>query len=631
MKGLRILLAASEAYPLAKTGGLGDYVFALAKALTRLGCDVRVLIPGYRDALARLSGRASSFDLAGNPGFDDAQLVQGRLPGTSVRAWLLDCPRLFDRNGGPYAGSDGEPFTDNAERFAVFARAIRVLAQNQGPIDWQPDVVHLHDWQTAPAAALLALEPTRPASVLTIHNLAFRGLFGAEALALLGLPADQFVPDQLEFWGQASFLKAGIRYADRVTTVSGTYAREILQPEFGCGLDGMLRARTDGVLGIRNGIDDEEWNPETDPLLPSGYGSHDLRGKTICKEALRQRFNLPASKGAPVLGYLCRLTDQKMADVVLESLPGLAARGTQVVVMGQGDPATEARFQAAAGALGGSVGLIAGYDEPTAHLLLAGSDILLAPARFEPCGLTQMYAMRYGTVPVASRVGGLAETVVDLPVDAAKAADATGFLFAGETAQDLLAAVDRALGYLRQPFAWRRLMTNGMRSDFSWDAPATRYAALYQEIAPARQSEAPRRAQRISRQPANRIVRVRFARSGPDRTGTARPTLSGSGKGSIDMPKQRITPEDIQQRAYELWERNGRDHGRHLEHWLQAERELEAERGLVAPDGAGATARPAPVRTRAATAKPKTPKSPAPDAGAGKAAGAPSRNSQRTA
>lgn len=625
MGGLRILLAASEAYPLAKTGGLGDYVAALGKALTRAGADVRVLLPGYPHAVEALSGRTSTFALDGFPGFGGASLIQGRIPGSDLRAWLLDCPGLFERPGGLYLDPDGAPWPDNARRFAMLARAVRLLAMGEGPVHWQPDVVHLNDWQTGPAAALLAREQgPRPATVFTIHNLAFHGLFDPGALEMLGLPADLFTPDALEFWGQVSFLKAGLRFADRLTTVSATYAREIRTPAFGCGLDGVLCARPDGVLGVRNGIDADEWNPATDPHLPATYDVHDLRGKAACKQALQQRFGLEPDPARPLLGYLCRLTGQKMADVVLEALPALDARGMQVAVMGQGDPAVEAAFRAAAAALPGRVGVTCGYDEATAHLLLAGCDVLLAPARFEPCGLTQMYAMRYGAVPVASRIGGLAETIDDLPPGAAGIADATGFLFDGTTAADLLAAVDRAAAWIWQRFNWRRLMTNGMRRDFSWEQPVQRYLALYEELAAGR----PRAA--LPRMPAprapGRVLPLPVRAPGLARHHGR--TIHGI-EGSIAMPNQPITAEDIRRRAYELWEKNGRAHGRHLEHWLQAERELEAEQAAMAA-GPATAAPQAPRRSR--TAKPKDGDDIVPGgAGAVRRKPAPARGTQRTA
>lgn len=484
MSGRCVLLVASEAYPLAKTGGLGDCVGGLAKALDREGCVVRVLLPGYPEALDRLAGRVGRLDLGDYPGLGHVALVHGEMPGSAVKAWLIDCPTLYRRPGGLYQDEDGNDWQDNAQRFALLARVGARLALARGPLAWRPEIVHLNDWQTGPLATILAQErDRRPPCIFTVHNLAFQGLFGPEALDALGLSRDLLTADGLEFWGRASFLKAGIRFADRVTTVSETYAREMLTPAFGCGLDGALRTRPDKVIGIRNGVDEDEWNPATDRHLPATYHLHDLTGKAVCKAAGQARFGLEHGTGAPVLAYLCRLTDQKMADVVLAALPDLIARGFQLVVMGCGDRTIEAAFQKVANRFVGRVGVVTDYDEPRAHLLVAAADMLLAPARFEPCGLTQMYAMRYGTVPVASRVGGLAETITDLPSESFGVGEATGFLFDEVSAPALVWAVERAIASYRQPFLWRRLVANGMRRDFSWARSARRYVELYETLA----------------------------------------------------------------------------------------------------------------------------------------------------
>ena len=482
----RVLIVTSEAYPLAKTGGLGDAVVGLAKALAREGCDVRLLLPGYPDALGRLAGHVRRFDLGESPGLGSAALVEAEMPKSGLPVWLIDCPGLYGRTGGLYQDSEGTDWPDNAQRFALLSRVGASIALAQGPVAWCPDIVSLNDWQAAPAAAILAHHAgPRPATVLTIHNLAFQGLAGCEVLDLLALPRTVFSPDGLEFWGCVSFLKAGIRYADRVTTVSETYARDIMTPEFGCGLDGALRARPDGVAGIRNGVDDDEWNPGGDAHLPAVYGIGDLTGKTDCKAAARAEFGLEPDTTAPVIAYLCRLTEQKMADVMIDALPDLVGRGVQTIVMGHGSRSIETALHAAASRFAGRVGIHTGYDEARAHLLLAGADMLLAPARFEPCGLTQMYAMRYGTVPIASRLGGLMETITDLSPDAPGVGDATGFLFDVNSVEGIMSAVERALACYRQPLLWRRLVANGMRRDFSWARSARRYLDLFATLRPA--------------------------------------------------------------------------------------------------------------------------------------------------
>lgn len=348
-------------------------------------------------------------------------------PGFAVDAWLVDCPSFYRRAGGLYQDTDGKDWPDNAQRFALLAHAGAQLALGRGPVAWRPDIVHLNDWQTGPLAALLARESRdRPACVFTIHNLAFQGLFGLDALDLLGLPSTDPNADGVEFWGQMSFLKAGICCADRVTTVSEEYASEILTPQFGCGLDRVLRGLRHSVIGIRNGIDDEEWDPSQDPWLPARYRADDLRGKEVCKERLRNELGLVQRSATPLIACLNRLTHQKMADLLPECLPTLVAQGAQVVVLGRGDPAIEKRIEAAVHDQGDEAVAIIGYEEALAHRLLAGADILLAPARFEPCGLTQMYAMYYGTVPVASRLGGLAETITDCAAAESGSGTATG-------------------------------------------------------------------------------------------------------------------------------------------------------------------------------------------------------------
>jgi starch synthase len=530
----RVLLAASEVYPLAKTGGLGDYVAGIAKALARNGCDVALLLPGYPQALERLDGNIERFDLGTLPGFGHTSLAEGSLPSLPIRVWLIDCPVLYCRTGGLYQDEAGVDWPDNALRFALLARVGAVLALGHGPSRWHPEIVHLHDWQTGPIAALIAQEGgVHPSCIFTIHNMAFQGLFGPDVLEALGLSRAFLEPTELEFWGRVSFLKAGIRYADQVTTVSETYAREILTPAFGCGLDGALRERDDGVIGIRNGIDEEEWNPATDRFLPATYTEHDLTGKVACKAGVRARFGLEAASSAPVVAYLCRLTEQKMADLVLAALPELVAHGLQVIVMGCGDRALEAAFRASSEQFAGRVGVLTAYDEEVAHLLVAGADILLAPARFEPCGLTQMYAMRYGTIPVASRVGGLAETIFDLSESSSVSA-ATGFLFDEPLVSSLVGAVERAVAWYRQPFLWRKIIANAMRADFSWEHAAQRYLKLYEDItppSPAQRRDRSLQPRAMSRSSAVHAFRARM-RAVP---------RSASIPGSRDAPIQRPT------------------------------------------------------------------------------------------
>ena len=479
---MRVLFVTAEAYPLAKTGGLADVSRALPIALARQGVDVRLLLPGYPRAYTRIEKPRIVAKLDPMLGIDDATLVSGKFPDADLPVWLIDSPVLFRRNGGLYQDENGLPWPDNALRFAFLAQVGLKLAMGQTRIAWRPDVVHANDWHAGLLPLLLAQEKgAKASSVFTTHNMAFQGNFPADDLASLGIPEDCFSPGGVEFYGQVSFLKAGLSYGDRVTTVSPTYAREILTPDFGCGMEGVLRMRGDKFSGILNGIDDTLWNPATDTHLPQTYRASNISGKRACKTALQQEVGLPINPDTPLIGFVSRLTQQKMADVTLAALPWVAEQKAQLVLVGEGDPAIEAAFVEAQAKYGDSLAINIGYDEPLAHRLQAGCDILLAPARFEPCGLTQLYALRYGTLPVVRRTGGLADTVVDATAETISDRTATGFVFEDIGLPDLISALGRALTLYREPLTWRRLQLHAMAQDFSWDASAAKYAALYQE------------------------------------------------------------------------------------------------------------------------------------------------------
>lgn len=461
----RVLFAASECAPLAKTGGLGDVCAALPPALRALGLDVRVLLPGYREVLAAASCRlVAHIEILRL----QARLLEARLPG-EVPAVILDCPALYDRAGGPYQDAQGRDWPDNALRFGALAKAAALLSSARSPLQWRPDVLHCHDWQAALAPAFLAEERERTPSVLTIHNLAFQGNFAPEILPALGLPASRYSIDGLEFYGKASFLKGGLLLADALTTVSPTYAAEIQTPEFGCGLDGVLRLRSGVLSGILNGIDTTAWNPAKDRFVEKRYSARDLSSKKVNKAALQKRMGLEETEEMPLFGTVGRMTHQKGTDLILEAIDELAALG-QVALVGTGERALEEAARAAARRYPGRVAASIGFSEPLAHLLEAGADIFLMPSRFEPCGLNQMYSQRYGTPPVVRATGGLADTVED---------GRTGFLFEG----DLAGAARRAAQAWRRPKAWRALQRAGMARDFSWSAAARRYAALYSRLA----------------------------------------------------------------------------------------------------------------------------------------------------
>ncbi|MFZ5609935.1 MAG: glycogen synthase GlgA [Pseudomonadota bacterium] len=469
-----MLIAASEMQPLAKTGGLGDVIAALAVALMRDGLDVGVVMPGYESALGLAAAKEKAVPLP--PIFGHAvKLIGARAPKTDVPVYLLDCPALFRRPGGPYGDAAGADWPDNGLRFGVFAGAIAELAAMNARALPRIDVIHAHDWHTGLLAASLAMagKPSPPC-VFTVHNMAYQGLFPAERLVGLGLPAKLMGPDGIEFWGNLSFLKAGLRFASKVTTVSPTYAREILTPEQGMGLDGVLRARAEPVIGILNGIDMTAWNPAADPHIAAPYDAGRLEARAVNKAALQQAFDLAAAPKAPLIAMLGRLVAQKGVDIFLAALPQILAHGAQAVILGTGDKALEEAVRAAARQAAGRVGCRIAYDEAAAHRLMAGADMLVMPSRFEPCGLTQRYAQRYGVLPVVRRTGGLADTVTD-----ARLSDGNGFTFAEATAPALTGALERALGVFADSASWRALQRRAMAIDASWNNAAKAYARLY--------------------------------------------------------------------------------------------------------------------------------------------------------
>ena len=473
----RILFVCAELYPIVKTGGLADVCAALPLALAREGVDVRLLLPGYPAVMEAVESPRETLRLA-----DGARLVRGRVADSGLVIYLFDQPDLFARAGGSYQDADRRDWPDNHRRFAAFCRAAAALALHGDEGGWAPDLVHVHDWHAGLVPALLALQDRpHPPSVLTIHNLAYQGNFPLHAAAEIGLPAALRRPEAAEFYGQISFLKAGIRYADRLTTVSPTYAREILTPEHGAGLDGLLRARAKDLVGILNGVDTELWDPANDRYLPCGYTARDLSGKRACKAALQAELGLEPAADVPLVCFVNRLTHQKMADVVLDLLPALGGRGIQFVLHGEGERALEAGFAAAAGDCPRAA-IRLGYQEALAHRLTAGADISLIPSRFEPCGLTALYAMHYGTLPVSHAVGGLADSVVDAGDARAPCGEATGFSFAEDSGGGLLACLDRACAGFADKDAWRGLQRTAMARDFGWSEAARRYLALYRDL-----------------------------------------------------------------------------------------------------------------------------------------------------
>jgi starch synthase len=483
---MKVLFVASEAFPLVKTGGLGDVLYSLPHALHARGVDIRLVLPGYRALLRQLDQvRILGWcDVRGAEGMVSARILETRHPDFAFPLWVIDCPPLFDRSGNPYVSASGQDWPDNAERFTVFARVAALLSEDALELGWKPAVVHAHDWQAGLVAAFLTDQPERPKTVFTIHNLAYGGHFSHDDFVRLQLPGHWWSPEGVEFHGGFSMLKAGIVYADSVTTVSPTYADEICTPEFGYGLDGLLSSRRYKLHGILNGIDTKTWNPYTDPHLPAHFSAGRIQpGKRRNKQALLERF-LPAVDEAvlqaPLLGLVGRLVEQKGVDWVLAAMPVLLAEtDARFVMLGSGQASYEQKFTRLAKQHPDRLFVEIGYDEPLAHQIEAGADLFLMPSRFEPCGLNQMYSLRYGTLPVVFKTGGLADTVVD--VSEANLADgsANGFVFDTPDPEAFVAAIRRALDLYRQPAVWQRLQQTGMRQSFDWANSAGHYLSLY--------------------------------------------------------------------------------------------------------------------------------------------------------
>lgn len=479
---LRVLFAASECAPLTKTGGLGDVAAALPAALRTLGVDVRVLLPGYREVLGAVGAVRPMVSLPAFAGLPSARLLAAEHP-NGVPLLILACPELFEREGGPYLDPLGRDWPDNAIRFGLLSYAAALLASPRNRGDWRCDLVHCNDWQSALAPAYLHWwEYAGVPSLVTIHNLAYQGLFPASTLPALGLPAQSFDIEGVEFHGQVSFLKAGLYYAHRISTVSPTYAREIQSEPLGFGLHGLLATRRNDLAGILNGIDLDLWNPATDPYLSANYDASTLERKAINTRELRARFGLDATPAQPLLGVVSRLIEQKGIDLVVQAAKQLMALPAQLIVLGTGDAPIEAALAALAASNPGQVAFVRGFDEPLSHRIEAGADIFLMPSRFEPCGLNQMYSQRYGTLPVVRRTGGLADSVVDCTPQSLEAGEASGFVFEDPTAPALVGAVRRAVTMWRQPQTWRHLQQNAMARDFGWATSARRYVGLYEAL-----------------------------------------------------------------------------------------------------------------------------------------------------
>lgn len=484
---LRVLHVAAEIFPLVKTGGLADVVAALPVAQARHGADVRVLLPGLPAVMEGVQGAKTVLDIGTCFGAMRVRLLLARLPGAGLPAYVIDAPYLYRRAGNPYQDGSGEEWPDNLQRFALLGWVAAHLASDDADPHWQAEIVHAHDWHAAMACAYINDHaPSTAGTVFTVHNLAFQGLFPMHDWALLALASRHMSPAGLEYHGQLSFMKAGLHFAHRVTTVSPKYAREIATAEFGCGLDGVIRARGADVTGILNGIDPQVWNPAADDAIAQRYDAQHLAGKRACRRALQGELGLDADDGALLITVVSRLTAQKGLDLVLAALPELLREGVQLALQGTGEPGLEAAFRMAHAAQPHRVHVHIGYDEARAHRLVAGADVIAVPSRFEPCGLTQMYGLRYGTLPLVRNVGGLSDTVRDASPAHLADGSATGFVFDAGTPAALLEAARRAIALRRQGAAWDAVMRQAMGCELGWAGPAGEYLTLYRTLLAAR-------------------------------------------------------------------------------------------------------------------------------------------------
>ncbi|MGI0525336.1 glycogen synthase GlgA [Rhizobium giardinii] len=475
---MEVLSVASEVFPLIKTGGLADVAGALPAALKPHGVRMRTLMPGYPVVMQKLRKpqKVGGFNnLFGHPASILAVDHQG------LDLLVLDAPELFDRDGGPYVDKRGLDYTDNFRRFAALSLAAAEIAGGLLP-SWKPDLVHVHDWQAALTPVYMRFGAAHGMPVvLTIHNIAFQGQFGPEVFPQLALPPEAFSVNFVEYFGDVGFLKGGLQTANAITTVSPSYAQEILTAQFGMGFDGLLTARLSHLSGIVNGIDTDVWNPQTDPHIAANYGPTTLRKREINRKALSEHFGFDNAPG-PIFCVVSRLTWQKGMDVLAEVIDDIVDNGGKLAVLGSGDASLESAFLTAAARHPGRVGMVTGYNEPLSHLMQAGADAILIPSRFEPCGLTQLYGLRYGCVPIVAHTGGLADTIIDANEAALAARVATGFQFSPVSAASLRQALRRAFAAYRQPKVWARLQAQGMKSDVSWDLSAHRYADLYSSL-----------------------------------------------------------------------------------------------------------------------------------------------------
>jgi starch synthase len=465
-----------------KTGGLADVAGSLPAALCAQGHDCRLIIPGYPKAISHCRNLQMMAEMRLPGCAEPVRLLRASAGTRDTTVYLVDAPQYFDRPGSPYLALDGFTWPDNADRFGLFCRAVVEVAMDRCGLEWKPDIVHNNDWQTGLVAPLLLELPDRPATVFTIHNLAYQGVFDRQTFDRLRLPEGLWNLDGLEFYGQMSFIKGGIAYSDQINTVSPTYAQETRTAKYGSGLHGLLRHRKRHYRGILNGIDYELWNPQQDPYIAKAYSVERFADKQVNKLALQRQFGLPENPQIQLFGYIGRLVEQKGVDLILQVLPGILDAGAQIVFLGSGNTELERVLEKLSTKYHSRVGVFIGYDEGLSHRIEAGCDCFLMPSRFEPCGLNQMYSLRYGTVPIVHRTGGLADTVVNVTTNTLANGSATGFVFDEPNGESLWRAVERAIDFYHRPdVTWQILATTGMQQDFSWKVSASRYTDLYQD------------------------------------------------------------------------------------------------------------------------------------------------------
>ncbi len=481
MSEIKVLFVSSEVAPLIKTGGLADVSGALPVALRAINVDVRVLVPGYPKVMAQLGPNEVVAHFQDIPGYPPSKLIFS-IMSTGVPLLVLDCPALYQRDGGPYSDANGHDWPDNALRFGLLSKVSAILGSQESPLSWRPELVHCNDWQTGLVGVYLSVSPGAVPNIITIHNLAFQGNFPPFKVQLLHLPPESFNVRGVELYGNMSFLKAGLFYSYHITTVSPNYAQEIQGEALGFGLQGLLHERRNHITGILNGIDTDEWNSETDKYLPFHYSSSRMAGKAQNKQALQIRMGLEINPNIPLLGVVSRLTHQKGLDLLLEIAEKLLELPVQLVILGSGEPSMQKNARYLAHHFPGKVAAMIGFDEGLSHQIEAGADMFIMPSRFEPCGLNQFYSQRYGTPPIVNNTGGLADSVVNCTDETLKDGTASGFVLESMTADNLFDTIKRAVELYQDQRKWKVLRKNCMSKDFSWVTSAKAYREVYLKV-----------------------------------------------------------------------------------------------------------------------------------------------------